>query len=223
MRTAAGPGAGGCTLPPYAALILAERGLALAPGEAVALMRPVAVYGPEGEKPIPATCPVQWSTEGAAASVDGAGRLTAAADARPGDSVRVVVRAMGQVERRTVPIIAAGSNPLWGTWRQDPDSCVGSRGPVGELEFRRTGDVLVTYRPFESYVDLTARYTYDAATGRMVWSSPQRQVDNGVLLEATVEMRNDRIVFVIPSGGDHVAMFDNEPREGPCRAVFRPQ
>ena len=67
-------------------------------------------------------------------------------------------------------------NPLVGFWTESAQlDCADGAAlaveddlRVGELRFRASGDVLVTWSPFEVYVDYWGRYTYDLDSGRLV-------------------------------------------------------
>jgi len=218
--SADGHAPGGCKLPSFAALVLDETDPVLTPGGSLQLGRPIAVYGPMGPRALPERCRVRWSVEGAAATIDVAGRLTALASARPGDSVVVVARAMGAEARRQVPVIGTGPMPLAGKWRQEPTTeCVGSRGPVRELEFRRSGEVLLTFQPFESYVDWTGVYSFDSATGALTLRN-RGASDAPARLQAVAGLSGGSLTLTVTPQGDAMGLFINAPGIQSCRAVF---
>jgi hypothetical protein len=209
-----------CTLS-HAVLVMAEADLGMAPGESRVLDPPVTRHGPAGTRPLMEGCGVAWSVEGTGAQIDTAGRLTIAADARAGDSLFVVARAMSSSARARVRIVAPGPNPLAGRWRQvQTPNCVGSDGLIGELVLRRSGGMLLTARPFESYVDIAGSYTFDPATGVLrLWSST-RAVSDGLFLEARARVEGGVLELQLLPGGDQVGLFAVMPGDEECRALF---
>ncbi|HEX6913030.1 MAG TPA: hypothetical protein VF142_21655 [Longimicrobium sp.] len=215
------PVQGPCRLPSYGALVLPEADLGMAPGESRVLAPPVAHHGPQGPRPLPADCPVTWSLEGTGGALDGAGRLTVAPDARVGDSLSVVARAMERSARARVLFVAPGPNPLAGTWRQvQTPNCVGYQGLIGELVLRRSGGMLLTVRPFETYVDMAGTYAHDPATGLLGLRSSTRAVDDGLFLVARARVEGDSLRLTMEPGGDRVGLFAAMPGDAGCTAVF---
>jgi hypothetical protein len=206
----------------YGTLVMPEADLGMAPGESRVLAPPVAHHGPSGPRPLPEGCPVTWTLEGTGGNLDGAGRLTVAPDARVGDSLSVVARAMGSSARARVLVVPPGPNPLAGTWQQArTPTCVGYGGPVGELVLRRSGGMMLTVRPFESYVDLSGSYTWDPATGLLQLKSRTRAIDDGLFLVARARVEGDSLQVTLEPGGDRVGLFATQPGEAGCTAVFR--
>lgn len=215
--------AGRCTMPDYATLMMAERDLGMAPGESKQLAPPVAHHGPYGPRPLDEGCAVVWTVEGTGAVIDAAGRLTIAADARPGDSLHVVARAMGGTARARVTIVPPGPNPLAGVWSQvQTPNCVGPGGPVRELILRRSGGLQLTVRPFETYVDIVGTYTFDPATALLELRSSTRAIDGGLFLAGYARVGEDgSLEITLADGGDRIGLFATMPGEERCRAVFR--
>lgn len=211
-----------CTMPDYATLGMAESDLGMAPGEAKQLAPPVAHYGPQGPRSLDEGCTVGWTVEGAGAEIDAGGRLSIAADARPGDSLRVVARAMGGTARARVTIVAPGPNPLAGVWSQmQTPTCVGPGGPVRELILRRSGGLQLTVRPFESYVDIVGTYTFDPATSLLELRNSRRAIDGGLFLAGYARVAEDgSLEITLADQGDRVGLFATMPGEERCRAVF---
>lgn len=206
----------------YGTLVMPEADLGMAPGESRVLDPPVAHHGPAGPRPLPEDCPVAWTLEGPGGELDGAGRLTVAPDARVGDSLHVVARAMGGTARARVLVVAPGPNPLAGTWQQVPGpNCVGYGGPIGELVLRRSGGMMLTVRPFETYVDMSGSYTWDPATGLLQLKSRTRAIDDGLFLVARARVEGDSLHVTLEPGGDRVGLFATQPGEEGCTAVFR--
>ena len=206
----------------YGTLLMPEADLGMAPGESRLLDPPVAHHGPAGPQPLPEGCPVAWTLEGAGGALDGAGRLTVAPDARVGDSLSVVARAMGSSARARVLVVAPGPNPLAGTWQQVPGpACVGHGGPIGELVLRRSGGMMLTVRPFESYVDMAGSYTWDPATGLLQLKSRTRAIDDGLFLVARARVDGDSLHVTMEPNGDRVGLFAAMPGQEGCTAVFR--
>lgn len=206
----------------HGTLVMSEADLGMAPGESRLLDPPVAHHGPSGPHPIPQGCPVTWTLEGTGADLDGAGRLTVAPGARVGDSLSVVARAMESSARARVLVVAPGPNPLAGTWQQVwTPGCVGFGGPIGELVLRRSGGMMLTVRPFETYVDVAGSYTYDAARGLLRLRSRTRVVDDGLFLAARARVEGDSLQVTLEPDGDRVGLFGSQPGEGGCTAVFR--
>jgi hypothetical protein len=211
-----------CAVPSYAVLVMAEADLGMAPGESRQLAAPVVHHGPYGPRPVDAGCAVVWTMEGAGAEIDAGGRLAVAPDARPGDSLYVVARAMGGTARARVKIVAPGPNPLAGVWTQEQTpTCVGPGGPVRELILRRSGGLQLTVRPFETYVDIVGTYTFDPATALLELRSSTRAVDGGLFLAGHARVEGGSLEITLADGGDRVGMFATMPGEERCRAVFR--
>lgn len=212
-----------CAVPSYAALVMPERDLGMAPGESKQLAPPVAHHGPYGPRPLDAGCAVVWTMEGAGAEIDAAGRLTIAPDARPGDSLHVVARAMGRTARARVTVVAPGPNPLAGVWSQvQTPTCVGPEGPVRELILRRSGGLQLTVRPFETYVDIVGTYTFDPATSLLELRSSTRAIDGGLFLAGYARFADDgSLEITLADAGDRIGLFATMPGEERCRAVFR--
>lgn len=205
-----------------ATLAMMETDLGMAPGESRQMEAPVTRHGPAGTRPLPDGCAVAWSVEGGAGEVDAAGRLTVAPGARIGDSLLVVARAMGGSARARVRIVAPGVNPLAGRWQQvQTPRCVGSDGLIGELVLRRSGGMMLTARPFETYVDIAGSYTFDPATGVLRLMSSTRAVDEGLFLEARARVEGGQLELQLLPGGDRVGLFAVMPGDEECRAIFR--
>jgi hypothetical protein len=211
-----------CAFPSWAVLVMAEADLGMAPGESRQLAPPVVHHGPYGPRPVDDGCPVAWTMEGTGAEIDAAGRLAISPDARPGDSLHVVARAMGGTARARVKIVAPGPNPLAGVWSQvQTPTCVGPGGPVRELILRRSGGLQLTVRPFETYVDIAGTYTFDPATTLLELRSSTRAIDGGLFLAGYARVEGDSLAITLADGGDRVGMFATMPGEERCRAVFR--
>lgn len=211
-----------CAFPSWAALVLPEADLGMAPGESRQLAPPVVHHGPQGPRPLDAGCAVAWTVEGTGAEIDAAGRLSIAPDARPGDSLRVTARAMGGTARGRVKIVAPGPNPLAGVWSQvQTPTCVGPEGPVRELILRRSGGLQLTVRPFETHVDIAGTYTFDPATSLLELRSATRAIDGGLFLVGYARVENGSLEITLADGGDRVGLFATMPGEERCRAVFR--
>ena len=206
----------------FGTLVMPEADLGMAPGESRVLAPPVAHHGPAGPRALPEGCPVTWTLEGTGGELDGTGRLTIAPGARVGDSLSVVARAMGSSARARVLFVAPGPNPLAGTWQQVPGpNCVGYGGPIGELVLRRSGGMMLTVRPFETYVDMSGSYTWDPATGLLQLRSATRAIDDGLFLVARARAEADSLRVTLEPGGDRVGLFATQPGEEGCTAVFR--
>ncbi|HEX6371046.1 MAG TPA: hypothetical protein VF006_19165 [Longimicrobium sp.] len=206
----------------HAVLVMAEADLGMAPGESRVLDPPVTHHGPAGPRPLVEGCGVAWSLEGTGAAIDTAGRLTIAADARVGDSLFVVARAMSSSARARVRIVAPGPNPLAGVWSQvQTPTCVGPRGPVRELILRRSGGMQLTVRPFETYVDMAGTYTFDPATALLELRSSTRAIDGGLFLAGYARVEDGSLEITLADGGDRIGLFASMPGEERCRAVFR--
>ncbi|HEX5870454.1 MAG TPA: hypothetical protein VFY65_08565 [Longimicrobium sp.] len=211
-----------CAIPSWATLVMAEADLGMAPGESQTLAPPVVHHGPQGPRPVQEGCSIAWALEGTGAEIDAAGTLAIAPDARPGDSLHVVVRVMGDVARARVKIVAPGPNPLAGTWRQvQTPTCVGPGGPIGELVLRRSGGMMLTVRPFETYVDVRGTYTFDPATMLLELRSSTRAIDGGLFLAGYARLEGDSLEIRLAPGGDRVGLFATMPGEEECRAVFQ--
>jgi hypothetical protein len=205
----------------YAALVLPEADLGMAPGESRVLAPPLTHHGPAGPRALPADCPVTWALEGTGAQIDSTGRLAIASDARPGDALHVVAGAMGSSARARVLVVAPGPNPLAGTWRQvQTPNCVGSQGLVGELVLRRSGGMTLTARPFETYVDIAGSYAFDPATGLLRLKNARRAADDGLFLVARARVEGDSLRLTPEPGGDRVGLFAAMPGDAGCTAVF---
>jgi hypothetical protein len=206
-----------------ATLTMLEMDLGMAPGESRVMEAPVTRHGPAGTRTILEGCPVAWAVEGGAGEIDAAGRLSIAPDARPGDSLHVVARAMGGTARARVKIVASGPNPLAGVWSQlQTPTCVGPGGPVRELILRRSGGLQLTVRPFETYVDIVGTWTFDPATTLLELRSSTRAIDGGLFLAGYARVGEDgSLEITLADGGDRVGMFATMPGEERCRAVFR--
>lgn len=211
-----------CFFPSWAVLVMAERDLGMAPGESRQLAPPVVRYGPQGPRPVDAGCAVAWAVEGAGAEIDAGGLLAIAPDARPGDSLHVVARAMCGTARARVKIVAPGPNPLAGVWSQvQTPTCVGPGGPVRELILRRSGGLQLTVRPFETYVDIVGTYTFDPAASLLELRNSTRAIDGGLFLAGFARVEGDSLEITLADGGDRVGLFATMPGEERCRAVFR--
>jgi hypothetical protein len=205
----------------HAVLMLPDADLGMAPGESRVLDPPVTHHGPAGPRPLMDGCAVAWSVEGTGAVIDSAGRLAIAPTARPGDSLHVVARAMGSSARARVLMVVPGPNPLVGRWRQaQTPNCVGHAGPVGELVLRRSGGMLLTVRPFESYTDIAGSYTFDAATALLRLRSNTRAVNDGLFLEARARVEGGVLELQLLPGGDQIGLFAVMPGDEECRALF---
>lgn len=103
------------------------------------------------------------------------GLLTIAADAEAGTvyTLTADVEEGRSIVEATVTVYTPESNPLVGVWHEvSQTACVGGgdvepEPPIGELWFKANGDVLVTWMPFEVYVDYWGTYVHDAATGAL--------------------------------------------------------
>ncbi|WP_420130067.1 hypothetical protein [Longimicrobium sp.] len=211
-----------CAIPSWATLVMAERDIGMAPGESQTLAPPVVHHGPSGPRSVDEGCSIAWAVEGTGAQIDAVGTLAIAPDARPGDSLYVVARAMGDDARARVKIVAPGPNPLAGTWRQvRTPTCVGPGGPIGELVLRRSGGMMLTVRPFETYVDLAGTYTLDPATSLLELRSSTRAVDGGLFLAGYARVEGDSLEIRLAPGGDRVGLFATMPGEEECRATFQ--
>lgn len=207
----------------YSVLAMAEADLGMAPGESRQMAAPVTRHGPGGTRPLPEGCSVAWAVEGGAGEIDAVGRLTIAPAATVGDSLFVVARAMSGMARARVRIVAPGLNPLAGTWQQvQTPNCVGSDGLIGELVLRRSGGMMLTARPLETYVDIAGSYTFDPATGVLRLLSDTRAIDGGLFLEARARVMDDgALELQLLPGGDRVGLFAVMPGDEECRALFR--
>jgi hypothetical protein len=211
-----------CVISSHGTLVMAEADLGMAPGESRQLAPPLVHAGPAGRRPIMEGCPVEWSVMGAGAQIDSAGRLTLARDARPGDSLHVVARAMSASARARVQVVPPGPNPLAGTWGQvQTPTCVGYQGLVGELVLRRSGTMLLTVRPFESYVDIAGSYTFDPATALLQLKSSTRPADGGLFLAGRARVEGDSLRITPEPDGDRIGLFAAMPGDRGCTAVFR--
>jgi hypothetical protein len=211
-----------CAFPSWAALVMAESDVGMAPGESRQMAPPVVHHGPQGPRPVDAGCAVVWTMEGTGAEIDAAGRLAIAPDARPGDSLHVIARAMGGTARARVKVVAPGHNPLAGVWTQEQTpTCVGPGGPVRELILRRSGGLQLTVRPFETYVDIVGTYTFDPATALLELRSSTRAIDGGLFLAGYARVEGGSLEITLADGGDRVGLFATMPGEERCRAVFR--
>lgn len=211
-----------CAFPSWAALVMAQADLGMAPGESRLLAPPVVHHGPYGPRPVDEGCRVAWTIEGTGAEIDNTGRLSIAPDAQPGDSLHVIARAMGGTARARVKIVAPGSNPLAGVWGQvQTPTCVGPGGPVRELILRRSGGLQLTVRPFETYVDIVGTWTFDPATTLLELRSSTRAIDGGLFLTSYARVQDGSLEITLADGGDRVGLFATRPGEERCRAVFR--
>lgn len=211
-----------CRIPSWAALVMADADLGLAPGESAVLRPPVIREGPRGPQSLPAGCAVGWGVAGTGAEIDSAGRLSISPAARPGDSLYVVARAMGATARARVTIVATGSNPVAGMWRQvETPECVSYYGLIGELVLRPSGVMLLTFKPFETYVDIAGTYTFDPATTRLVLKSSTREMDDGVFLEGRARVEGDSLEVHLAQAGDMSGLFYFPPGDEGCRARFQ--
>lgn len=74
----------------------------------------------------------------------------------------------------TITVYTPESNPLVGIWHEVAQApCMGGGDvepmpPIGELWFKANGDVMVTWSPFEVYVDYWGSYTFDLQSGALM-------------------------------------------------------
>lgn len=187
--------AGVCTLPPLADEVIQSLGFNVfgfaeeaEPGETLSL----AVGAIECcyfKNPVEAC--VEYSVSPAeGASIDAEGTLTIAADAAPGSvfTVTADVEAGRKVLTTEVHVYTPESNPFVGRWHEVAQlPCGGGpevapEVPIGELWFRADGEVMVTWMPFEIYVDYWSQYTYD-----LMASTIEIVPESGNYLPADVE------------------------------------
>jgi hypothetical protein len=108
-----------------------------------------------------------------------------------------------------------------GTWSQrDTDHCVGAKGLVREFKVERTGEAMITFTPFESYVDLAGRYTFDHATGEFEIRGRDRSGEEYLILRGRAERRDGRLLLHVPPDGDPLFVFSAMNYTRGCTAVF---
>jgi hypothetical protein len=103
------------------------------------------------------------------------GELEIHATASHGDVVTVTADVEDGRHQVTIDIhvYTPEENPLFGYWREaallscDDGEELPYHDRIEELRFRADGTVLVTWLPFEIYVDYWADYTYDLADGSL--------------------------------------------------------
>ncbi|PCC68379.1 hypothetical protein SAMN02745121_05055 [Nannocystis exedens] len=107
------------------------------------------------------------------ATINAAGALTIAADVAPGTvfTVTADVEAGRKVLTTEVFVYTPETNPFVGIWHEVAQLPCGGGAEVApesaiqELWFRASGEVRVTWFPFEVYFDYWSDYTYDLETG----------------------------------------------------------
>lgn len=113
-------------------------------------------------------------TEGA--SYDPAsGLLTIEDSAAPGTvyTLTADVESGRAIVEAKITVYTPESNPLVGVWHEVTQSPCGggadipAEPAIGELWFRASGEVNVTWEPFEVYVDYWGTYTHDVETGAL--------------------------------------------------------
>jgi hypothetical protein len=107
------------------------------------------------------------------ATIDAAGALSIAGDVEPGTvfTVTADVEDGRKVLTTEVFVYTPESNPFVGIWHEVAQLPCGGGAEVApemaiqELWFRASGEVQVTWFPFEVYFDYWSDYTYDLQTG----------------------------------------------------------
>lgn len=121
---------------------------------------------------VPLSCLKGWTVSDpkiAALSADHA-TLTIADDAPPGTPVSLSARLRGQPVTANFTVIARDAVVLTGFWKEvgDADCPIGSPS-IMELHFLPGGKFELTWQPFERYIDYWGDYSFDAATGAIVF------------------------------------------------------
>jgi hypothetical protein len=114
---------------------------------------------------------VSWSVDPPdAAKVDADGRLQIAPTAAGKTLTVTATRTNGAVVTRTIQVVASRVAGIVGNWSEDAWLPCGSTTwaapphPIRELHLAASGDLSVTWSPFESYVDYWGSYVWDPAT-----------------------------------------------------------
>lgn len=122
---------------------------------------------------------VRWSispTEGA--EINPETGLFHVFDSTPSGSVYRIeaLLADGSILNNWVYVYTSATNPLVGAWREDAQiactdgALVPSSTPIGELVFRASGSLSVTWHPFEVYFDYGGTYQFDLQSGQFSFS-----------------------------------------------------
>lgn len=121
---------------------------------------------------VPLRCLKRWTVSDpkvATLSADHAS-LVIAADAPPGTEVRLSARLGGQEVVKSFTVVARDAVVLTGFWKEvgDADCPVGNPS-IMELHFLPDGKFELTWQPFERYVDYWGDYSFDPASGAIVF------------------------------------------------------
>jgi len=121
---------------------------------------------------VPLKCLKGWTVSDpkvATLSADHAS-LAIAADAPPGTEVRLSARLDGQEVVKSFTVVARDAVVLTGFWKEvgDADCPVGNPS-IMELHFLPDGKFELTWQPFERYVDYWGDYSFDPASGAIVF------------------------------------------------------
>lgn len=124
---------------------------------------------PDAETLVPAGCLSDWKVSDPAVEVasDGVG-LRIAPDAKPGTFVDVSAAIGGTRAKTRFVIVGAKDATLTGLWREvgSPD-CPRTEPPLLDLEFTDDGRFMVTWVPFETYVDYWGEHVFDPGAGTL--------------------------------------------------------
>jgi hypothetical protein len=119
------------------------------------------------------------------------GLLQVLDNAASGRSVRIGARIADRspghasVVGEEIRMARLDENPLLGLWREVPPARCAAKGSdqaldrIRELEFRANGSFLVTWQPFETYVDYWGRYAFSKPDTTLVLS-----IENGNFIPA---------------------------------------
>lgn len=96
--------------------------------------------------------------------------LTLAADAPPGAPVLLSARIGGKDVSTSLTVVARDAVVLTGFWKEvgDADCPIGNPS-IMELHFLPGGKFELTWQPFERYIDYWGDYSFDAASGAIVF------------------------------------------------------